>query len=70
MTDKQQAEQHIKAALKEYASALDYRAKQEGDPAIARIIKDRIVDLDYWYGVWVGDETQHIAPRKEWQKGI
>ena len=70
MTDKQQAQKHITAALREYLSSLDHRMKQESDPAIACIIKDRMVDLDYWYGVWVGDENQHIMPRNEWQKGI
>ena len=59
----QQAQAHIKSALREYMGALDYRLGQESDPAVVRIIKDRMIDLDYWYGVWVGDEEQHITPK-------
>jgi hypothetical protein len=63
--NKERAEAVIIDALREYLRSLDHRMQEEQDPAIASIIFEKIIDIDYWFGVWVGDEDKHIMPRKE-----
>ena len=62
---KERAEAVIIDALREYLRSLDHRMQEEQDPAIASIILEKMIDVDYWFGVWVGDEEKHIMPRKD-----
>lgn len=67
---KERAEAVIIDALREYLRSLDHRMQEEQDPAIASIILEKMIDIDYWFGVWVGDEEKHIMPIKDARRYI
>lgn len=68
---KERAEAVIIDALRDYMRSLDHRRQEEQDPAIASIIYEKMIDIDYWFGVWVGDEEKHIMPRDDsWRRYI
>lgn len=56
---------NIKMALKEYMEYLDHLHQRESDPVLSRLIHNKMFDLDYWYGQWVGDEEASIWPERD-----
>lgn len=53
---------NIEMALREYMEYLDHLHKRESNPVLSTLINNKMWDLNYWYGQWVGDEAAHIWP--------